>query len=206
MTGDRAASARLAVVILAAGLSRRMGSTDKLTIEFAGQPLFMRSFLLAKALQPVCCVVVTNTMKIREAAEQAGFLVTGNPDAASGIASSIVCGVRAIQGQSYDHVLFLNADQPLLRLEVVQRIAAAGQAADCILVPRCENMPKSPCLFPVRFCAELAELSGDKGGRQVYRRHPEAVQFVDFMEPEDFFDIDTQEDLEAALNSRRNRI
>ena len=206
MKKETAACSRLAVVILAAGLSRRMGSTDKLTLEFAGQPLFRRSLLLAKALQPVCCVVVTNTAKICEAAQDEGFLVTDNPDAVSGIASSIVCGVRAIHGCGCEHVLFMNADQPLLRLEVVQRITEAGQAADCILVPRCEGKPKSPCLFPVRFCAELAGLSGDKGGRQVYRRHPEAVQFIDFTEPEDFFDIDTQEDLKAALNSRRNRI
>lgn len=196
---------RLAVVILAAGLSRRMGSTDKLIMEFLGQPVFMRALALAKGLKPFCCAVVTNTAEIRRAAEEAGFAVTENPHAASGIASSIVCGIRALPDR-YDQVLFLNADQPLLRLEVVRRIVAAGQSADCIFVPRCGGEPKSPCLFPVRFCAELEQLSGDKGGRQVYRRHPEEVRFIDFMEPEDFFDIDTQEDLEEALNSRRNGI
>ncbi len=205
MTIEQSGEVRLAVVILAAGLSRRMGNIDKLTMDFEGQPVFMRALALAKGLQPASCVVVTNTAVIGEAAVNEGFLTIANPDAASGIASSIVCGLRAIDG-SYDHVLFLNADQPLLRMTVVQRIVAIGQHSDFILVPRCKGMPKSPCLFPVRFCAELAGLSGDKGGRQVYRRHPESVQFVDFIEPEDFFDIDTQENLEEVLNFRRYRI
>lgn len=195
---------RLAIVILAAGLSRRMGTIDKLLMEFAGEPLFARALSLAAQLPHAFCVVVTNNCRIRAGAVEAGFVTAVNPLAPTGIASSIASGVRELPG-AYDTILFLNADQPLLRLQTVQRLLEEARRSDRIIVPCYMNQPQSPCLFPRRFYHELADIRGDKGGRQVYQHHLSETCFVDFKEPEDFWDIDTKADQEKILHFRGGR-
>ena len=56
------------------------------------------------------------------------------------------------------------------------------------------GVPCSPCVFPQRFFAALAALTGEQGGRVIVRSHPEAVQQVDCTGCEDFADIDTREE------------
>ena len=195
---------RLAVILLAAGLSRRMGRADKLLLSYAGVPLYERALRLVTELEPQETIVVTNTPVIREAARQHGFAAVPNPAAAQGIASSIACGVQALT-QEADQLLFLNADQPLLRAAVVRRLLAEGTAYDAIIVPRQAGLPRSPCLFPARFRAELAALQGDRGGRQVYARHSTETRFLEFTDPEDFLDLDTQADFTALEQQRRTK-
>ena len=56
----------------------------------------------------------------------------------------------------------------------------------------------NPVLFPRRFFGELLELTGDVGGRDVIRQHPDAVLEVPMPDPEAARDVDTWEDYLAA--------
>ena len=73
-------------------------------------------------------------------------------------------------------------------------------------MPRCDGRPQSPCIFPAAFREELTGITGDRGGRQVYQRHPEAVVFCDFSSGQEFLDIDTIEDREAALAALAGKV
>ena len=185
---------RVAAVVLAAGLSRRMGGVDKLLLDFQGRPLFEHVLELAAAAGLAAVLVVTNTPAIRSAARDRGFQSVANPRAAEGIASSIRYGLMALP-DDMEAVLFLNADQPFLSGGILRCLleTAAAYPGDSI-VPRIGGIPCSPCIFPADFRAELLSLSGDCGGRQVYRQHPERVRYVDFVEKKDFWDLDTPAD------------
>ena len=54
--------------------------------------------------------------------------------------------------------------------------------------------PGSPAVFDERYRGELAELKGDRGGRQVMNRHPEDVFFYEAPDGRELMDVDTQED------------
>ena len=197
----------LAAVLLAAGLSRRMGETDKLLQDFAGRPLFAYGLELAASLPDAFCCVVSNTAAIREEARAKGMAVTGNPQAETGIASSIVCGVHASAKMAAGFI-FMNLDQPLLSRTALFRLVQEFRLwqARRIIVPRCDGRPQSPCIFPAAFREELTGITGDRGGRQVYQRHPEAVVFCDFSSGQEFLDIDTIEDREAALAALAGKV
>lgn len=197
----------LAAVLLAAGLSRRMGSTDKLLEDFAGRPLFAYGLERAASLPDTSCCVVSNTAAICREARAKGMMVIGNPRAESGIASSIVCGVSALAEKAAGFI-FMNLDQPLLSQAVLGRLVQEFRLwnAQRIIVPRCDGRPQSPCIFPAAFRGELTGITGDCGGRQVYRRHPEAVVFCDFSSGQEFLDIDTIEDREAALAALAGKV
>ena len=59
----------------------------------------------------------------------------------------------------------------------------------------------NPALFPRAFFAELAQISGDVGGRDVIRRHSEAVHEVPMPDPAAGRDVDTWDDYQAALGA-----
>lgn len=187
-----------AAVVLAAGFSRRMGM-DKLMLDVHGRPMYRHALALAAALDVSARIVVTNNLVIARDAEAMGFAVVPSPKAAGGMGFSVAAGAAAL-GDA-DCAVFLNADQPDLQAETARRLFEVCEETGKIAVPAVNGVPRSPCVFPRRFFAALAALTGEQGGRVIVRSHPEAVQQVDCTGCEGFADIDTREDY-ARLDSK----
>ena len=101
---------------------------------------------------------------------------------------------------SEDCAVFLNADQPFLRAETVKTLLDACETQGKIAVPVVEGAPCSPCVFPQRFYGELAALSGEMGGKAVWKRHPAGVVRVRFADAAAFADVDTREQYGSVRN------
>lgn len=181
-----------AAVVLAAGLSRRMGDADKLLLPFGGAPLYRRALRLAASLDAGARLVVTNHPAIAAEARAMGFAVVPSPQAGEGMGCSVAAGAAAL-GAPIARAAFLNADQPFLRAETVGALVRLSAQTDGIAVPRVEGRPCSPCVFPRRFFGELAALTGETGGRAVWKRHAEDVRFYDAPDAAEFADVDTPE-------------
>src|SRR5262245_7699568 len=99
-TGDKVGHqmAQVAAIVLAAGRSSRMGPQNKLIADIAGKPMVRRvaETALASAARPV--LVVTGHMAAEVGAALSGLDVTpvANPDYATGLASSLKAGIRAV--------------------------------------------------------------------------------------------------------------
>lgn len=133
-------------------------------------------------------------------AKRYGFTALSNPHPERGISGSVRIGLHAVTksaaSRPCDAVLFQTADQPLLRRETVRKLVRAWRKnPDKIAALAHNGVRGNPCVFPARFFPELLDLSGDRGGSVVMRRHPSDLILVETEEAE-LMDADTREDLE----------
>lgn len=184
-------------VILAAGNAARFGE-NKLLTPFRGKRLIQWAFdaVPAERLGPVC--VVTQYDAVSELAAACGFSVIRNDSPELGLSRSVVLGTRTLKN-CCDGLIFLVADQPLLqRSTVAALLDRFAERPDKIVVPSAGERQGNPCVFPAACFPELEALTGDRGGKQIIRRHPERVETVETA-PEELSDVDTLADLQIIL-------
>lgn len=190
-----------ALVLLAAGLSRRYGGI-KLLDEMDGKKMYLYALELAEkqAVQP--CIAVTAYEEIKAAAKSRGMKVVWNASPELGISNSLKLGLLEVKRclPEADGVLFLVCDQPYLKKETVSQMLRAFESMEkpekSILCPVPEGGSFSeagnPCIIGRDYFDELLLLEGDTGGKQVIRRHPEAVCLFPVKESRELLDIDTK--------------
>jgi molybdenum cofactor cytidylyltransferase len=185
----------ITAIILAAGFGRRMNG-NKLHRLVRGKEMIERVLETAASLPGLDSLVVTNDPKIREKAESLGIRAAGNEDATNGQSTSVIKGVLAAGAESSGY-LFLMGDQPFISHSTVMRIIdEAMDNPGFIIIPKSGDRTGSPVLFPSEFRDELLSLTGDTGGKSIYRKHPESIRFVEVGSELELLDADTPEDIE----------
>jgi molybdenum cofactor cytidylyltransferase len=191
---------RVAALILAAGQSRRMGAQNKLLAPLDGAPLVTRAVdaALASRARPVVVVTGHEADAVRAALAGRDLVWAENPDAASGMASSLRAGLAALPA-SVDAVLVCLGDMPRVTAAHLDAIAAAYDPAGdaTIVVPTHQRKRGHPVLFARRHFAEMAGLEGDVGARALIDAHADAVRLVPVDDSGVTLDVDTPEMLAA---------
>lgn len=191
------------VILLAAGLSRRFGSSNKLLADWAGQPLYLHTLRalvqLVRDREDCRLTVVTRYEEIAAHARALGAQVCWNSHSERGISSSLHLGLEADPAAEY--YLCAVADQPHLTAPLLDAFLddflASGRSLGCFSH---DGVPGNPVLFHRRYRAELLALRGDVGGRKVLARHPEEV----FLWPGPALsDLDTPDDFARAGGARK---
>lgn len=186
---------RLGCVVMAAGRASRFGA-NKLTAAVDGVSLIRRALDAVPADRLSAVAVVTGYDAVAAEAARSGFAVVRNDCPDAGVSRTVRLGVEALE-KDCDAILFLVADQPLLRRDTVAKVADTWRAhPDCIAGAAAGGVRGNPCIFPAAFFPELKALTGDTGGSAVIRRHPEAVVLVE-APAEQLTDVDTPEALAA---------
>lgn len=189
-----------AAVILAAGFSRRMGDTDKLKLPISGMPMYQRSISMAcssKLFSHV--IVVTNQTDITAFAHENGAAAIENPLAVQGQGTSVAAASRILP-ENTDFCMFLTADQPYLTRDILYKLVRTAENTNQIVVPRVNMVPKSPCIFPKRFFEQCKTLSGETGGKGIYKKYLHDVVWIDFADSAAWQDIDTAEDYSKIIS------
>lgn len=169
----------VAAIVLAAGQGSRFRAAagadappTKLVALHAGQPLVRHAAAaaLGAALDPV--VVVTGHAQAEVARALAGMPLrfAHNPDHASGMASSLKCGVAALP-PGVRGVVVLLGDMPLVSAALARRLVetfAAHPDADAI-VPVSGGVRGNPVLLSMSLAPALMRLTGDEGARSLLR-------------------------------------
>ncbi len=200
-----AAAPEVGAVVLAAGLSRRMGGGNKLLLEIEGVPLVARvaDAALASRARPV--VVVTGHEAARVCAALAGRAVAfaHNPDYAAGLSASLRTGLAALPAE-VDGAIVCLADMPWVRAAHIDALldafAASGSRAIC--VPSYAGQRGNPVLWPACCFGEIAALTGDQGARSVLERHADGVCHVPIADPGVTLDVDTPGALDERVPGR----
>ena len=183
----------VAGIILAAGLSRRMGQS-KLLLPWEGRPILRHVVDAALGSQLAPLVVVTGAHAGDVAAVLQGLSIdlVHNPDYTSGLATSLRAGIRAVPKHASAALVMLG-DQPRLTGEVIDRLLDAyRQSAAPIVAPFARGRRGNPVLFAHSLFPTLLEIEGDAGARAVVETYHDEVLGVE-VDAALFEDIDTPE-------------
>lgn len=170
-------------VVLAAGASRRMGHTKQL-LPLHGRPVLQHALdsAAASGLGEIVLVLGHEADAIRNAVALPGRAhVVVNPAWADGQGGSLACGLAAIEGDAAAAAVLLG-DQPEVDARIIDAVLAAFRVEDdTALRPVWRDAtgdahPGHPVVLARRTWAELAMLGGDRGARELFRRHPDWVR------------------------------
>ncbi len=186
---------RIFAIVLAAGASRRFGSSKQLA-SFDGDSLVRRAARLARQVCGDDSVLVVGHRADEIAAAAHGecrFLLV-NDRYADGIGTSIALAVRALEHVA-DALLVLLADQPLITIADLEALLSEWPGdADVIVASRFDGALGPPALLPRLSFAALRAQRGDAGARGLFDSGRFRVREVDCQAAA--ADVDTPADLE----------
>lgn len=189
----------IAALLLAAGLSKRMGAVNKLTLKIGGLEMVRQAAQnLIDCGLDLFVVVGHEREDVTKALAGLTLTLVNNPDYREGQLSSMRAGLNAIGGD-YDGVIVALADQPLLNAQDVTSLLAAYSRSDRtkIMVPFHQDQRGNPIILPAPIVDEIGERPVNFGCRKFIERNPERI--VVYQAPNDHFtrDVDTPEALAA---------
>ena len=193
----------IAAVVLAAGLSRRMGQA-KLLMPVGGRAIvrYVVESVLAGGVDLVWVVTGPDVEPIEAALAGLEAQIAVNPAPEEGQASSLRAGIAALPA-SVDAVLIALGDQPSLAPSIIPALLAARRTSPKLIVaPRYRDGQGNPVLFKREIFPELLRLTGDQGARPIIQKEPARVEWVDLdlpMPP----DVDTPDDYEKIRANLR---
>ncbi len=193
----------IAIIILAAGASTRMG-TPKQLLPYQGSSLLQHTINLAIAslCQPIVVVLGANAEHIRSEIQELPIQIVENPDWYLGMSSSIRTGILSLANHTptIDAAVITVCDQPFLSVEIINQLVMAYQTTKkTIIASEYAETLGVPVLFSDIFFPELAVLSETVGAKKLIKNHYNQVLSIPF--PLGEIDIDTPQDyqqLESA--------
>ncbi|MEM7434413.1 MAG: molybdopterin-binding/glycosyltransferase family 2 protein [Myxococcota bacterium] len=196
----RRATRKIATIVLAAGSSKRMGDMNKLLLPIDGVPMVARVVDAVAQSRSAETIVVTghDPNAIMNALEGRDVRFAHNDRYTDGMGTSVACGFEAL-GDDYDGALVALGDMPWIDPDVVDRlISAFSPDGDLsIYIPMFGRKRGNPVLWGSRHFPELQQLTGDVGGKSLFRRYPEAICDVDVPTAAVNIDVDTPEAIQG---------
>jgi molybdenum cofactor cytidylyltransferase len=192
------AKPNVAIILLAAGASTRMGVPKQL-LTFQGRSLVNRAIesAIASVCKPVVVVLGANCQQIRAQINQTGVEVIENPEWKLGMSTSIKSGIISLSKclERIDAVILAVCDQPFFSTEIINNLVAAYcSTGKPIVASHYAETIGVPALFSHKFFSELATLRETVGAKYLIEKHLSEVFCVPF--PLGKIDIDTPQDYE----------
>ncbi|TKW67075.1 MAG: nucleotidyltransferase family protein [Paracoccus denitrificans] len=179
-----------AVLLLAAGQSRRFGKDDKLLAPLNGTTVIEEAMAPLGADLFTSRLAVVSSQKVAAVAQRAGFETIFVP-AGDVQSSSLKQGIAAIRLKPVARVLIALADMPFLqRDDIVSLLDLSHDQPGCMLM---RDTPMPPAVFPVRMLDSFQHLTGDRGAGTLLRDIPQRSRLP--VNEERLRDIDLPNDL-----------
>jgi molybdenum cofactor cytidylyltransferase len=196
---DSASKSPVAGILLAAGRGRRfdpLGRRNKLLQPIDGEPVVVHSARHLLAALPRVVAVVREDDAVAAQLASLGCQVTVCAEADSGMAASLVHGLRCTEDAS-GWVVALG-DMPRVQPSTIAALARAVEEGADIAVPvHGDGHGKrrgNPVAFGRRHLPQLLALAGDRGARGIVKDN--IVNEVAVDDPGILLDIDTPPDLQ----------
>jgi molybdenum cofactor cytidylyltransferase len=204
---------RIAAVVLAAGMSRRMGR-PKALLPLAGLPLIVRvvePIISVDSIEPIVVVTGHHADQVTRAMDGCDVQFAHNPEyAVGGMLSSVKTGVRAVANHC-DAFFLVLGDQPLVRAETYREMQSRwreataetpwcvdrGFAPSRMIQPTFDGCHGHPILLSSDSIDAILALPPDATLKD-YTHHISKLE-VPVDDPGILADIDTPEDYDRAV-------
>ncbi|MBN3890600.1 MAG: nucleotidyltransferase family protein [Nostoc sp. JL31] len=192
----------IAIMILAAGASTRMGTPKQLLL-YQGRSFLkcITEIAIASVCQPVVVVLGANAEQIHPQIKQLPVRVVKNSDWACGMSTSIKSGIELLNNlpQKIEAVVITLCDQPFVSPQIINQLVDTYYSTKKPIIA-CEygNTLGVPALFSQTFFSELATLKETSGAKKVINNNLNEVFSIPF--PLGDIDIDTPKDYEQLLS------
>ena len=187
---------RIAAVVLAAGLSSRMGS-NKLLSELNGQALIKHTIdqLVGTAIDEVIVVTGHQAAEIQLALKDHKVRFVYNEDYAQGLSTSVRAGIAA--AQEFDAAFICLGDMPLIEAADLNRMIAAFSVVEgrSLVAPVLGRKLGNPVLWGQEHFADLMTLTGDRGARSLIEARRDQIVEIAVTHDGILLDTDTPEAL-----------
>ncbi len=195
----------IAILILAAGGSSRMGQSKQL-LPWEDTTLLGNAIRKAKASDANSVVVVlgANAESIQNEIPENHIEVVVNSSWASGLGSSIACGTDFLINTKNkpNGILIMLADQPLVDTPYLNEMMATFNSKHpTIIATAYENRAGVPALFSENYYRELTKLDDDFGAKKIINSQKENVLVLDLGERT--VDLDTKSDYESLIKDSK---
>jgi molybdenum cofactor cytidylyltransferase len=186
---------RLAAIVPAAGLSRRMGR-EKVLLPFRGSTILetILGTLDGAGVSPIVAVVRPDLPEAAERARRAGAVVVTNPRPDEEMLVSIRLGLDALSADA-DAVFVWPADHPAVSLATVRLLAEAADPGRALL-PTYLSRRGHPALIGRKLLPDIARIPPDEGLRHLWRMRRDAVLEVPVEDSGVIRNIDSPADYE----------
>ncbi len=173
-----------------------MRGADKLLQNVLGQPVLRHLAEQALSLGGPVFVTLPRNVGTKRRAALAGLAVSivDVNDPSEGMAASLAAGIAALPPGCTGAMLVLG-DMPEVTREDMAALAAAFDETGSAQVVRgatADRSPGHPVIFPARLFADLTQLTGDTGARDLLAA--EEVRLVPLPGQHSVLDLDTPED------------
>lgn len=190
-----------AILLLAAGMSRRLGRPKQL-LDFQGMSLLKRTATRALQSEIGAVHVVIGAEKNKIDMELSGMQVEKieNKEWEEGMASSIRTGLQAAitKNPSIDGILILVCDQPEITADLLQKLMTLqADSGAAVVASAYGGILGTPALFHSSLFHELLGLRGDTGARKIMQTHWADVAQLPFEAGSQ--DIDTESDYQQWM-------
>jgi molybdenum cofactor cytidylyltransferase len=204
---------RVEAIILAAGLSTRMGS-DKMALKVSGQTVLNKTLIETLNSRIGKIVTITRPGLDLDMVEQYSRFFKKDVTNVSnfwpeeGMSLSIKLGLTQV-GVEAKAVMIILADQILLNTFLIDKLVGESLGnSDKIVVPSIFGRKTTPVIFPASFFNKLRKISGDKGGKEILAMEGRMIHTVELGQKYDDTDIDTPEDYSTVVSKfiNNNRV
>jgi len=197
-----------AIVLLAAGRSKRMGIPKQMLV-YEGKTLLRRSAeaALGTNLRPVVAVVGDRHEVMEKELELLKDIrIVFNSKWEEGMASSIITGVKTAMetDPDLDGLIVMVCDQPFVNTALLKALIQKHQETGMPIVASSYGTNIGvPALFEKQFFSRLLLLEGDTGAKKLLKERAEQTATVEF--PQGATDIDTPDDYSKLNETRREK-
>lgn len=190
------ATSDVGAVVLAAGLSSRMGE-QKLLLSWQNRTVIetVVETLLSSNQLSISVVTGRDAEQIKKILSPYPVITSLNPDFANGnMVTSLLTGIRSF-GTGIRAILMVLGDQPQMQVPTVQSmIEGFKHHPDSICIPSFNMRRGHPWIIPVKFWPDLFNLRPDQTMRDFIRMNEKAIHYVLVDTQTILADLDTPED------------